>query len=131
MEIRVMKDSPKQALNSPVLKLATQSETDFNLCAERLKAFADPDRLQIVSCLMRGPKNVSELAAELNVGIVKVSHHLRVLRFSQVVQTLKQGKFVVYSLHPEVAAHIEVLGGIKSLDVGCCRLDLLRPDAGQ
>ena len=112
---------------SASLKLAMQSENDYRSCAERLKALADPDRLRIVNLLLSGPKNVSELASELGAGIVKVSHHLRVLRFADVVQTKKDGKFVIYSLHPEIAADTDALGGMKTLDLGCCRLDLLQP----
>ena len=74
-----------QTRKSPGLKLAMRSENDYQKCAARLKALADPDRLRIVNCLLCGPKNVSELADEMSVGIVKVSHHLRVLRYAEVV----------------------------------------------
>ena len=39
------------------LKVAMQTESDYESCAARLKALADPDRLQIVNCLLRGEKN--------------------------------------------------------------------------
>src|SRR5262249_36637920 len=113
--------------NQPLPQLAMTSDSDFTACAERLKALADPDRLRIVNILLRGPKNVSELASELNVGMVKVSHHLRVLRYAEVVQTQKQGKFGIYSLHPDIAAGTKEPGGLRTLDLGCCRLDLLQP----
>ena len=38
------------------------------------------------------------------MGMVKVSHHLGVLRSANVVQTHKEGKFVIYALHPEIPA---------------------------
>lgn len=99
-----------------------RTEDDYEQCASRLKALADPDRLRIVNALFVGPRNVSELASELGAELVKVSHHLGVLRHANVVQTKKQGKFVVYNLHPDIA-HI-VSGNAKTLDLGCCRLDL-------
>ncbi len=125
-------------------------EIDYRDFAARLKAMADPDRLRIVSCLFREPKNVSELASELGEQLVKVSHHLGVLRHADVVQTEKRGKFVVYRLDPEITnailnhAHaVQTENGkfvayrvdpalpgpaqpdeIKSLDLGCCKFDL-------
>lgn len=74
-------------------------------------------------CLCHGPKNVWQLAGELSHEVVKVSHHLGVLRHANVVRTKQQGKFVVHSLDPEIAGG-QSGGDIKALDLGCCRLDL-------
>jgi ArsR family transcriptional regulator len=103
-----------------------QSDRDYEWCAERLRALADPDRLRLVTCLLRGARNVSDLADELEVPIAKVSHHLRVLRYANVVQTKKQGKYVIYSLHPEIANGIDRRTDTKTLDLKCCRLDLVQ-----
>ena len=108
------------------LKVALDTDNDYQYCASWLKALADPDRLRIVNCLFRGPKNVSELAGELGQEMVKVSHHLGVLRHANVVVAEKQGKFVVYRLHPEITAAREARD-TKTLDLGCCRLDLPKP----
>ena len=98
-----------------------RDESDYHWCAERFKALADPGRLQIVNCLFRGGRNVSELASELGLRVVKVSHHLRVLRNAHVVRPAKAGKFIVYSLHPEIlGAHDQP--SEKTLDFGCCRV---------
>jgi ArsR family transcriptional regulator len=101
-----------------------RTQDDYQWCATRLKALADPDRLRLVTCLLAGPKNVSELSNELGEEMVKVSHHLGVLRHANVVQTEKQGKFVVYRVHPEIAAQQLAEQATKTLDLGCCRLDL-------
>ncbi len=108
-----------------------QSTRDYRWCAARLKALADPDRLQIVNCLLRDPKHVSQLAQELGFGIVKASHHLGVLRRANVLRAEKRGKFITYSLHPEIAAAGRTVDGAKTLDLGCCRLDLLQPRRGR
>jgi DNA-binding transcriptional ArsR family regulator len=114
---------------SPVLQVVMRTQDDFQWCATRLKALADPDRLRLVTCLLTGPKNVTELAHELDEEMVKISHHLGVLRHADVVQTEKQGKFVVYRLHPEIAASQQLAAqtGASTLDLGCCRLDLPKP----
>jgi ArsR family transcriptional regulator len=90
-------------------------------CARYLKALADPERLRIVGCLRAGPKNVSELAQSLRDELANVSHHLKVLRRAGLVQAHKNGKFVVYALHPSVFRR-DRTG--DCLDLGCCRLQL-------
>lgn len=107
---------------SSQLNVVMRTEDDYERCATRLKALADPDRLRIVNCLFAGPKNVSELANELGEELVKISHHLGVLRHANVVQTHKQGKYVVYRLDPEIAR--QPGSDTQTLDLGCCRLDL-------
>ena len=87
-------------------------------CADRLKALADPDRLRIVQVLRAGPRNVSELTAELNAEIANVSHHLQILKRERIVETEKQGRFVVYRLHPEVFEATR--SATDCLDLGCC-----------
>lgn len=91
-------------------------------CADRLKALADADRLKIVQVLRGGPQNVSQIATALAADIANVSHHLQILKRERIVETQKQGRFVVYRLHPEVfeatrSAH-------DCLDLGCCKLEL-------
>jgi ArsR family transcriptional regulator len=74
---------------------------DVKKCADLLQAIAEPNRIRIIECLWNGSKNVTELANLLDVKIVNVSHHLGVLRSAGLVRQEKQGRFVVYSLHPE------------------------------
>lgn len=102
------------------------TDSDYQSCASRLKALADPDRLRIVNSLLKGEKSVSRLADEMGAPIDKVSHHLGVLRAAQLVETRKQGRFIIYSLPPDVAAAVED-DRIKTIDLGCCQLDLVQP----
>ena len=97
---------------------------EFNWCAERLRALAEPERLRIVTALLKGPRHVGALADELDDAMVKVSHHLGVLRHAGIVQAAKQGRFVEYSLHPEVFIVADASEPEPSLDLGCCRLEL-------
>lgn len=122
-ETDTMSKSPRKSL--PLAK-TMRTSGDFQRCAERLKALADPERLRIVNSLFAGPKNVTQLACELSDDVVKVSHHLGVLRHANVVQANRQGKFVVYRLDPEIAG-AAVADDVETLDLGCCRLDLPKP----
>jgi len=97
---------------------------EFQWCADRLKALADPERLRIVAKLLEGPKHVGTLAEELKDSVVKVSHHLGVLRHSGLVLATKQGRFVEYSLHPDVHIERRDTKAENFIDLGCCRLAL-------
>jgi DNA-binding transcriptional ArsR family regulator len=111
----------------PQLPVAMQTEDDFQDCATRLKALADPDRLKIVNALLKNEITVSGLAKELDMPIDKVSHHLGVLRSARLVRSRKQGKFVIYSVPPEIGDTGVTCGGTKTIDLGCCQLDLVQP----
>lgn len=92
------------------------------LCAERLKALGDEDRLRIVQALRGGQKHVSQLAEELQEDIANVSHHLQILRRCGILQTERQGRFILYSLHADVFPAASEKS--EHLDLGCCRLEL-------
>jgi DNA-binding transcriptional ArsR family regulator len=95
-------------------------------CAQYLKAVGAAERLRIISCLRDGPKNenVSEISDELDVEVVKVSHHLQVLRHAGVVSDRKEGRFVIYTLSPEIYSKATGKQSSDHLDFGCCRLEL-------
>ena len=92
------------------------------LCAERLKALGDEDRLRIVQALRSGQKSVSQLAEDLQEDIANVSHHLQILRRCGILQTERQGRFILYSIHPDVFPVDQAKS--EHLDLGCCRLEL-------
>jgi ArsR family transcriptional regulator, nickel/cobalt-responsive transcriptional repressor len=89
-------------------------------CADQLRALADADRLRIIALLRGGEKNVSQLTSELEKSIAMVSHHLQILKHQGIVETEKQGRFVVYRLHPKVFTDA------YSLDLGCCKFKFTR-----
>jgi len=97
---------------------------EFQWCASRLKALAEPERLRIVTALLAGPKHVGVLADELEDTIVKVSHHLGVLRTAGILTATKQGRHVEYAISADVFAVANVSDSENYLDLGCCRLEL-------
>ena len=90
-------------------------------CARLLSALAAPERLRIIRYLRDGPRNVSEIAGMLQTAVVNASHHLMVLRHAGLVRSEKQGRFMLYSVTPNVLRP-ESEG--DRLDLGCCRLEL-------
>ena len=96
-----------------------KTPADYDRCAERLKALADPNRLRLVQCLFAGPSTVSNLCDLLGIEIVNVSHHLGVLRNAGLVQAEREGRHMIYSLPADIA-------GKKTgqIDLGCCCFQL-------
>ncbi|WP_197439880.1 ArsR/SmtB family transcription factor [Calycomorphotria hydatis] len=92
------------------------------LCAEKLRALGDPTRIRIVDLLRDGEKSVTEISEHLGEEIVNVSHHLGILFHAGLVEKSKQGRFVIYSLHPEITPISR--GKTQHLDFGCCRLEV-------
>lgn len=100
-------------------------------CAERLKALGDPLRLRIINCLRDGPKNVSDISAELDMAVVTVSHHLGILRVAGLVKSDRDGRFIIYRLPVEVFQPSQNPSIIDYLDLGCCRLEIPKSDHEQ
>ncbi|QGJ69234.1 HTH-type transcriptional regulator NmtR [Planctomycetales bacterium 10988] len=102
-----------------------RQKQEFEECASRLKSLADPERLRIVLSLFEGgEKSVSQLATDLGDEIVKISHHLGVLRNAGVVLAKKDGRYVYYQVHPDVIPEGSPQGEIRKIHFGCCSIDL-------
>ena len=62
------------------------------------KAVASPKRLELIELLCQGEKAVETLAAQAGIGVKLASAHLKELRLARLVDTRKDGKYVVYRL---------------------------------
>ena len=62
------------------------------------QALGDPKRLMLLYILDGKPRNVTELAAELELPQPTVSRHLKILRERLLVTTYREGAAVYYSL---------------------------------
>jgi len=71
--------------------------------AARLAALAEPTRVRVVDRLAHGPLHVGGLAELLGVPMVNLSHHLGVMRQAGLLEDQKDGRRVIYRLHPDVA----------------------------
>ncbi len=68
------------------------------LHAQICQALADPTRILLLYQLEAGPKNVNQLVAILHLNQPTISRHLKVLRERDMVQTVRTGTSIVYSL---------------------------------
>lgn len=74
------------------------SETVLDDLAETFRVLGDPTRVRILMALVKGEMCVSDLAGNLGMTDSAVSHQLRILRNSRLVQFRKDGKNVLYSI---------------------------------
>ncbi len=91
-------------------------------CADLLQALGEPSRLRIIDFLRSGSKNVTEISRLMREEIVNVSHHLSVLREAGLVEDRKDGRFVIYSLHPRYFR--SDASNTTCLDLGWCRVEI-------
>lgn len=77
---------------------------DFSTDAGILKALADPHRLAIVATLARAENDVCvcDFTAGLPLNQPTVSHHLKILRDSGLVECERRGTWVYYRLAGDV-----------------------------
>jgi DNA-binding transcriptional ArsR family regulator len=86
----------------------------LTLIAERLKALAEPARLQILNALRKGERTVTELGEATGLNQANLSKHLRLLHSLGFVARRKDGLFVYYALADDSVFQI--------CDVMCDRL---------
>jgi DNA-binding transcriptional ArsR family regulator len=89
-----------------------------------LAALAAPERLRILRLLRDGPQSVSALARLLDAPLVNVSHHLAVLRNAHLVRSQRQGRFMIYSVPPDVFQCACGPAAMDYINLGCCRLEV-------
>ena len=74
--------------------------------ATTLQALATPSRLMILGRLREGSATVGELAEAVQMEQSAVSHQLRLLRNLGLVDGLRQGRSIVYSLYDNHVAEL-------------------------
>ena len=76
-----------------------ESRSQADMATEKLKAFAQPQRLMVLSLLLsRGEQSVSAIDEATGIGQPALSQQLGELRKSGMVSTRRQAKQVYYSL---------------------------------
>jgi ArsR family transcriptional regulator len=66
------------------------------------KALSDKQRLRILALLSRRPLVVNDIKLMLRLSMPTISQHLSILREADLVIDHKQGRWVEYSIHPQL-----------------------------
>ena len=92
------------------------------------KALADVNRLEILNLLMNGKTCSCKMVEKLPIKQSTISHHMKILIESNLVNERKEGKFTYYSLSKDgirsAAAYLNAYLDANSGICDCCR-DLL------
>ena len=75
----------------------------YNDTVKVFKAFCDENRLRILEILRTGEKCACKLLDDLQITQSTLSHHMKILCDSGIVQGRKDGKWVYYSIDPKGA----------------------------
>ena len=95
------------------------SDQDLESLVSLFKLLSDKTRLNILMLLSKGERNVSSLCDELKLPQPTVSHHLGLLRMSNLISNRRDGKQVFY----ELDGRVNVPDG-KSLEVAIERFNV-------
>jgi len=66
---------------------------------EVFKALGDPNRRKILDLLKKKDLTAGEIVESFNISGPSISHHLDILRKSNLISSEKQGQFIVYSIN--------------------------------
>ena len=86
---------------------------DLGALAFLAKCLSDENRLRILLCVRDGKKSVSRIVEEVGLSQPLVSHHLKELKRSLLVQVERKGPFIYYEL--EDARIVEILEQVAEL----------------
>lgn len=70
--------------------------------AKVFQALSDPNRLMILEMLQSKERCACEILADLKIVQSTLSHHMKILNDSGLVDSRRQGKWIYYSLSKEV-----------------------------
>jgi ArsR family transcriptional regulator len=70
----------------------------LELIAQRFRALSEPVRLKLLSSLMQGEKNVTQLVEAAGTGQANVSKHLSILKHAGMIATRREGLATLCSI---------------------------------
>ena len=107
-----------------------QSREQADSAADKLRKFAQPQRLMILSLLREGEKSVTEIDVATRIGQPALSQQLAELCKAELVTTRRQAKQIYYSLaHESVALCVRSIEAVFNAgDPKQVLLDMARPD---
>lgn len=80
-----------------------QSREWAETASEKLKVFAQPQRLMILSFLLYGESTVSDIDKGTGIGQPALSQQLAALRRAEIVKTRRDGRQIWYDLTDDTA----------------------------
>ena len=79
------------------LKTEISKDEDFKLCSDYFSLLSDVNRLKIFWLLCHSRECVQNIASLMNMSNPAVSHHLKLLKQTELIESYRDGKEVYYS----------------------------------
>ncbi len=95
-----------------------------NKCSRALKAISDLKRIKILELLSKSEMCVTDIVKRMNLYQPIISHHLAILKSAGVIIDRRQGRRIIYSLHPGV--HKKPSEFVDRIDFGFCSVEFKR-----
>jgi len=76
-------------------------KTNYLEYTKIFKAFSDETRLKVITMLQGGEKCACVLLVRVNISQSTLSHHMKILVESGIVNARKEGKWMYYSINKE------------------------------
>ena len=86
----------------------------LDLLAQRFRALSEPVRLRLLSALMQGERNVTQLVEAAGTGQANVSKHLAILKQAGMIATRREGLATVCFISDPVVRQL--------CDIMCAKL---------
>ena len=88
------------------------------------KALCDENRVRIIQYLKSGEKCACKLLDDLNIAQSTLSHHMKVLCDSGIVNGRNEGKWMYYSISAfgiaQAKAYLDAIGNADTSKTSCC-----------
>src|SRR5688572_16985323 len=96
------------------------NELELEPLVNLFRLLSDKTRLNILMLLSKGERNVTALCEALGLPQPTVSHHLGLLRMSNLISNRRNGKQVFYGLN----GHVDSPGGSSALQIAIDNFDV-------
>ena len=105
------KGKMEESLPHPKTITVPRLNDHLNPIAILAKSLADENRLRILLCVIGGKKSVSQIVEDLKLSQPLVSHHLKELKRTLLVNIERRGPFIYYEI-----ADKRIINILKHLD---------------
>jgi rhodanese-related sulfurtransferase/DNA-binding transcriptional ArsR family regulator len=76
-------------------------------------AISNPKRMELIDILSQKGFSVEELSKEISMSVASTSQHLQVLKSAKLVDTQRQGNFIIYSITDDSV--LKLVSAVKEL----------------
>ncbi len=96
-------------------------EKVYQELARVTQALSNPKRIEVIDVLSQKGCSVEELSKEIAMSVASTSQHLQVLKSVKLVETQRQGNFIIYNVTDDsvlwIVSAVKKMGALKIADV--------------